>query len=118
MAFNGQQMNKIVQLLGYGAKVIQPGSVIYDKVMNDRLHQIPPAGEELVISYLNQIAKIECQMNEAPTRLTADKVADITLNKRELEDLRRERKRIAREIADHVDIPYIARGGVNIGVCV
>ncbi len=112
------EQNKIVQLLGYGGKSIQAGSVIYDKVMNDRLHQLPPDTETLVRSYLAQIAAIESQMNVAIQRLTADKVDDITINKRELEDLRRERKRIAREIANHLDIPYIGVNGVNVGVCV
>ncbi len=86
--------------------------------MNDRLHQLQPGAEAIVIQDLTQIAAIECQMNVAITRLTAEKVSDITLNRRELEDLRRERKRIAREIADLVDIPYIGRGGNNISVCV
>jgi hypothetical protein len=118
MAFTSAQMNKIVQLLGYGSKAIQAGSVIYDRVMNDRLHQLPPDGEALVISYLAQVSAIESQMNVAITRLTAEKVGDITVNKCELEDLRRERKRISREIAEHIDIPYIAKGGANVSVCV
>jgi hypothetical protein len=113
------EQNKIVQLLGYGGKSIQAGSVIYDKVMNDRLHQLPPDTENLVRGYLVQVAAIELQMNAAITRLTAEKIDDITINRRELEDLRRERKRIAREIAQHIDIPYVgASGGNSIGLCV
>lgn len=118
MALTGSQMIKIVQLLGYGAKSIQAGSVIYDKVMNDRLHNLPPESETLITAYLTQVAAIECQMNVAPTRLSTEKLQDITLNRRELEDLRRERKRIAREIADLIDIPYIGPGGMNVRVCV
>jgi len=112
------EQNKIVQLLGYGGKVIQAGSVIYDKVMNDRLHQLPPDTETLVRTYLAQVAAIETQMNVAINRLTAEKVDTITLNRRELEDLRRERKKIAREIAAHVDIPYIGNSGGSVSVCV
>lgn len=118
MALTGSQMIKIVQLLGYGAKSIQAGSVIYDKVMNDRLHNLPPESETLIVSYLTSVHAIECQMAQAPARLAAEKVSDITMNRRELEDLRRERKRIAREIAELVDIPYIGIGGVNVSVVV
>lgn len=118
MALTGSQMIKIVQLLGYGAKSIQAGSVIYNKVMNDRLHNLPPEAETLITSYLTQILAIECQLNIAITRLSTEKLQDITLNRHELEDLRRERKRIAREIAELVDIPYIGIGGVNVSVCV
>jgi hypothetical protein len=117
MSLSAVQQNKIIQLLGYGAKSIQAGSVIYDRVMNDRLHNLPPEAESLVGVYLTQVAAIEAQMNVAITRLSAEKVSDITMNRRELEDLRRERKRIAIEIADLVDLPYIGRSG-NIAVCV
>ena len=110
------QQNKIVQLLGYGGKALQAGSVIYDKIMNDRLHQLPPATEELVIMYLSQIAAIEGQMNAAPARLAAKEVKDLKMNLSELEMLRRERKKIAREIAAVLDIPYVGVGGPNVSV--
>jgi hypothetical protein len=114
--FSSQEQNKIVQLLGYGSKVIQAGSVIYDKVMNDRLHQVPPDGETLIRSYLAQIALIENQMNVAITRLTARKVDDLEMNLDELPMLRKERKKIVREIAYHIDIPIVAMGGPNVGL--
>jgi hypothetical protein len=115
---SSQEQNKVVQLLGYGGKVIQAGSVIYDKVMNDRLHQLPPDTETLTRAYLAQVAVIESQMNAAVNRLSASKLDDITLNNRELQDLRCERKKIAREIADLLDIPYVGSSGGGISVCV
>ncbi len=118
MALTSQEQNKVIQLLGYGGKSIQAGSVIYDKVMNDRLNQLPPDTENLVRSYLAQISSIECIMNAAPTRLAAMSVDEIKMNLNELQMLRSERKKIAREIAQHIDIPYIGMGGVNVGVCV
>lgn len=118
MALTSQQQNKIVQLLGYGGKVLQAGSVIYDKVMNDRLHNLPPDTENEVVAYLAQVAVIETQMNQAPARLAAKEVQDLKMNLEELQMLRAERKRIAREISALVDIPYIASGGVNVGVSV
>ncbi len=111
------QQSKIVQILGYGAKSIQVGSVIYNKIMNDRLNRITPDGEVIVCAYLAQIAVIETQMNAAPARLAATKISDIEVNHRELNMLRAERRRIGREMADFLDIPFVARGGSQMAVC-
>lgn len=116
MALTSQEQNKVIQLLGYGGKSIQAGSVIYNKVMNDRLSQLPPDTEILVRSYLCSISAIETQMNAAPTRLAAKEVDGLKMNLEELQMLRSERKRIGREIAALLDIPYMGTGGPNIGV--
>lgn len=113
-----QEKTKIVQLLGYGAKTIQIGSVIYNKILNDRLDSVPMEAQDLVRQYLTQIQNIETQMGAATTRLIAKKVGDIELNNRELEDVRRERKRLSRELSDLLDIPYVGSGGVNVSVCI
>ena len=116
MPLTSQEQNKVIQLLGYGGKSIQAGSVIYDKVMNDRLHQLPPDTENLVRSFVNQVYAIETQLYAAPARLAAASVDEIKMNLQELQMLRAERKKIAREIAAHLDIPYMGVGGVNVGV--
>jgi hypothetical protein len=110
VALSPKEQNKIVQMLGYGGKTIQAGSVIYNKILNDRLHSMPPELEELVRCYLNQIWAIETQMFQAPGRLVAKEVQDIKMNLQELQMLRSERKKIAREIADAVDVPYLGAG--------
>lgn len=117
-ALDSAEQNKVVQLLGYGGKILQPGSVIYNKILNDRLNQLPIDVVNIVRSYLCQVQVIETQMNAAPSRLMAKDVADIKLNNQELEMLRKERKKIAREISVHLDIPYIGTSGVNVAVCV
>lgn len=117
MALTSAEKNKIVQLLGYGGKILQAGSVIYNKILNDRLNQLPADTEDIARGYLSQEAVIENQISCAPGRLIAQKVGDISLNNRELEDLRRERKRIAKELAQHLDIPYVGVSS-NVNVCV
>lgn len=116
MALTSQEQNKVVQLLGYGGKILQAGSVIYNKILNDRLNQLPVDTENLVRTYLGSVTAIEQQMAEAPARLVASKVQDLEMNHKELEMLRAERRRIGREIAAHLDVPYQAVGGVNVGV--
>ncbi len=116
MALTSQEQSKVVQILGYGGKSIQAGSVIYNKVMNDRLNQLPPPTEEMVRAYLEQISALEGQMRQAPARLAAKEVGDMKMNLDELQMLRGERKRVAREISYLLDIPYITVGGTNVGV--
>lgn len=116
MAFTSAEQNKIVQLLGYGGKVLQSGSVIYDKILVDRLANVPTDEETLVRAYLTQITAIETQMNAAICRLTTIQIDDIKLNNDEISMLRKERRKIAKEIAQHVDIPFIGTNGTNVGV--
>ena len=110
MALTATEQNKVVQLLGYGGKILQSGSVIYNKILNDRLTSLPSDTETVVRAYLTQVATIETQMNAAPCRLVASAIGDIKVNNMELQNLRSERKRIAREIAVHLDIPYQGTG--------
>lgn len=117
MALTSTEQNKIMQLLGYGGKTLQPGSVIYNKIVNDRLTTLPADTELVTRTYLAQVIAIESQMNMAIGRLSAEKVADITLNRNELSDLRAERRKISREMAVHLDIPYLG-ASANIGICV
>lgn len=50
-------------------------------------------------------------MNCAPVRLTTTQVSDIKLNNNELADLRKERRKISKEMAAHLDIPYQGPSG-------
>jgi len=111
-----KEQNKVIQILGYGGKAIQVGSVIYNKIMNDRLMNLLPETEDLVRDFLDQISTIECQMKAAPARLAATKVADIETNHHELTMLRAERRRIGREMAATLDIPFQMVGGANVSV--
>lgn len=112
------QQNKIVQLLGYGGKSLDVGSVLYDSVLANRLLNLNADAEALVVGYLNTIAALETQIAAAPTRLIASQVADIKINLDEIEKLRRERKRQTRELAALIDIPYIGPNGNNINLVV
>lgn len=118
MAFSSAEKNKIVQLLGYGSKILQAGSVIYNKILNDRLDTVPADGEALVRTYLAQVTAIENQLNQSIARYAAAEVGDVRMNARESEMLRAERKKVAREIAAHVDIPYRGMNSMNVGVSV
>lgn len=116
MPLTSTQQNKVVQLLGYGGKVLQATSVIYDKVLADRLASLPTDTEALVVALLAQVASLETQISAAPGRLVAAQVDDLKVNMDEIPQLRSERRRVAKEIAVHLDIPFIAAGGQNVNV--
>ena len=116
MALTSTQQNKIMQLLGYGGKILQVGSVIYNQILNDRLTDLPTDTENQTILFLASVAVLEAQMLQAPARLAASSVDDLKMNLAELEMLRSERRRIAKEMAAHLDIPYQGGGGSNVTV--
>ncbi len=111
-----KEQSKIIQIIGYGSKTIQVGSVIYNKILNDRLNHLPPNSEDLIRDYIAKVEAIECQMDAAPARLAATKIGDIETNHHELTQLRAERRRISREVANFLDIPFQMVGGVNVTV--
>lgn len=110
MALSAAQKNKILQLLGYPGKSIDVGSVLYDKVLSDRLEDLTTDTELLVVGMLDNIDAIETQMAKAPKRFIAEQVSDIKLNIHEIEKLRKERKLISRELGVLVDIPMLSSG--------
>lgn len=115
MALTSTQQNKILYLLGYGGKTLQSGSVIYNKILADRLTALPTDTETLVVALLASITSMETRITAAPDRLAATQIDDIKLNRDELSMLRTEKKRIAKEIAVHLDIPYLVSSGM-VGV--
>jgi hypothetical protein len=116
MALSSAQQNKIVQLLGYPGKTLDAGSVVYDKVLADRLTGLNTDAEALVVVYLNSIADIEDQMSAAPARFISKKVGDIELNNDEMRLLRKERRRQIRELAQLVNIDALGMSGANVMV--
>lgn len=117
MALTAAQKTKVVQVLGYPAKVLDTGSVLYDKILSDRMENLTTETEGMAVDYLDAIAAIETQMGDAPTRFIAEQVGDIKLNTEEIGKLRKERKRLAIELGSFLDIPYKGSSS-NIGVFV
>lgn len=116
MALTAAQKNKILQLLNYPGKSLDSGTVLYDKILSDRLASLSVDTEALVVSILAGVATVETQIAAAPSRFISEQVGDIKLNDREIEKLRKERKILAREIGQLLDIPMRGGGGISV-VC-
>lgn len=109
MALTSLQKMKVVQLLGYGAKTLQEGSVIYNKVLCDRLENLPVDAETLVTEYLAKVEQNEDQIAAATSRMSVVQIDDIKLSDSEAMSVRGERKRWAKELSLLLDIPL--KGG-------
>lgn len=116
MALSEAQKNKILQILGYPGRTIDATSVMYEKVLADRFLSLPTDTEALVTSLLTSITALETKIAAAPARFMAEQVGDIKLNTDEMAKLRKERRTVAREIGQLLDIPMRGGGGVSV-VC-
>lgn len=106
MALSAAQKNKILQILGYPGKSLDSGTVLYDKVLVDRLDSLSAATESLVKSLLDKISAIETKMDKATCRMSTKELGDIVLNSdNEMKLLRKERKTISKEISYLLDVP-------------
>jgi hypothetical protein len=116
MALTDQQKHRVVFLLGWSGLTLKTGSTQYNSVVNDRLTDLNTEIERIVIGLLERLEALDLKLDAASCRLSASEIQDIVLNPEEIRMLNKERKRLIRELSDHLDIPIEKSGGVNIGV--
>lgn len=116
MALTDAQKHKVVFVLGWSGLTIVANSTQYNSVVVDRLSNLNAEIEKIVKGILARIDSLDLKLDAAACRLSASEVQDIVLNPEEIRMLRSERKRLIRELSDHLDIPIEKSGGVNIGV--
>lgn len=119
MALSDSEKHNVVFYLGWSGLTIVTGSTQYNSVVNDRLGSTLNAEiERIVRGILDRLEMIDKKLDAAACRLSASEIQDIVLNPEEIRMLRSERKRLIRQLSDHLDIPIEASGGVNVGVVV
>lgn len=118
MALSDSEKHKVVFYLGWSGLTIVAGSTQYNSVVNNRLTNLNAEIENLVRGILDRLEMFDKKLDAAACRLSASEVQDIVLNKDEIRWLRSERKRLIRELSDHLDIPIEKSGGVNVAVVV
>lgn len=117
MALSATEQSQIVTALGWPGAVLFPTSTTYNTTLINRLTLIDTDTETTARSYLTQITALRVQYTASTTRMLVKKVGDIELNSGEHEALGREYRRLLRELSACLDIPLIAKGGRNVGVC-
>jgi len=118
MALSDSKKMKIVTLLGWPAKTLISTSTHYNTLIVDRLTNLSTEAESLVSAYLRDIAASDDKLDKSIKRAGFKKISDIEFNTGELSLLRGERKKLIRELGDLLDIAYVRKGGVNVGVVV
>ena len=109
MALSAQEKAKVVFYLGWSGLTIVTGSTQFNSVVNDRLNDSSDDGpiESRTRELLERLEGYDECLDEAKCRLSASKVQDITMNKDEIAQILKERKRVIRELSDHLDIPIV-----------
>lgn len=116
MALSDKDKHRVIFYLGWSGLTIVAGSSQYNSVVNDRLGVVNVQIESLTKGILARLESLDTKLESAACRLSASEVDGIVLNEDEIYKLRSERKRLIRELSDHLDIPIEKSGGVNIGV--
>lgn len=118
MALSSQQKADILFHLGWPIKTLDSTSTDYNKIIVDRLANLSAEGEVIAVRLINRVNRMDTALEEAICRLAAKRVGDIETNEYELENLRKEKLKILRELSDLLDIPMDRQGGGGINVCV
>ena len=118
MALSPKQKARIVFYLGWSGLTIVAGSTQYNSVVNDRLSIDDTEIERIIKELLEKLEKYDTALEAARCRLAAKSIDKIQMNEDEIRWLRSERKRLIRELSDHLDIPIVKSGGSMHGVVV
>ena len=117
MALTSKQKHKVIYYLGWAGLTIVDGSSQYNKVVVDRLGILLNSDiENLIKGLLERLLMIDEALDAAICRLSASTVDNITMNPREIEQLKKERMRLIRELSDHLDIPIEKSSMQNVAV--
>ena len=120
MALTDSKKMKIVTLLGWPGKTLVASSTHYNTLIVARLENLTPEIETLVKGMLTKVDELDAKLVSSMGKAGLKRIGDIEFygNGQSFTDLKKERKRILKDMSDIMDIAYMKSGGVNIGVCV
>lgn len=114
---SSEQKFKVIYYLGYSAKTIIENSTSYNSQVADRLKNLSLEAETRVQAILKSLAEIDTRLECARGRLAAAEVQDIVMNPEEIAQLKKERRRLCRELGEFLEIRYRGPSG-NVSICV
>lgn len=122
MAFTDAQKYKIIRLLGYPLNTLDPDSLSYSKIIADRLLSVPAAAEEEVTGILTRLEELDTQLVSAVNSTGVKKIDDIEFfsssEGNKIDELRKERRKLIKELAMMLDIRLLSGGGSMGTVCI
>lgn len=117
MALTDKEKYRVLYYLGWPGLTLIPTSTMYNKVVNDRLVDLVPDIEKLVKELLEKLQKLDDKLEKAQCRLSAKSVDNIEMNPDEIPMLKKERKRLIKELSDWLEIPIDKQGNLIGVVC-
>ena len=117
MAFTTTQKAEIIFNLGYASRILDSNSLDYNKIFADRLDGHSAESELIISKILKQIKDVREKLILSQDIMKVKRVGDIELNNEENMLLRKDLKRLLKDLAMVLDIPLKKSSGVNISVC-
>lgn len=114
MALTATEKHGVVKLLGLPGSVLTTTSPSYSSIVAGRLTNLDTDTEASVRDYLTRIATLDLALDAARSRAAAKSIGDIVLNENEIPMLRADRRRLIRELAGLLDLPYWGTPGTSV----
>jgi hypothetical protein len=103
---------KILGQLGWPAKTTDPTSLSFSNIVSDKLTDLPDEMLSEARRYLTRFDNLETKLDKALGRAGVKSIDDITLNsENEMDILRREKRKLVRELSVLLDIAMITNSG-------
>lgn len=117
--FSDNEKTTILFYLGWPGKTLKEGSQLFNKVVNDRLNNIPVPVLTRTRKILKGLEAMDERLDCGADRLSASKIDDITMNDDEMDQLRKERFLRIREMSDQLNINIVRSSPSNmVGIVV
>lgn len=118
MALTTKMKLKIITQLGWPAKTIVVSSTHYNSLVVDRLNNLTPEIESLILSTVTSLDAVNTKLSVSLGKAGLKRIGDIEFFEggQAFIDLKNERNRYLNELSDLVDIKKVKSGGVNINI--
>ena len=121
MAFTDTEKYKIVRFLGWPANTLVIGTLSYSKIFSDRLLSIAAEAEAEARSIVERIGDLDDALTTSVNQAGIKKIDDIEFfgaadGGTKLDELRKERRRLIRELGSLLDIAVMGGSGMG-NVC-
>lgn len=119
MALLLKEKTQIIFYLGYPAKTILASTTHFNSIINKRLENLDDDSEKEIKLLMTGIRNVRAKLIDSQDIMKAEKVGDISINNDENLLLRKDFKRLCRELGAILDIPCISAGGLGstVKVC-
>lgn len=110
MALTDSEKSKVIRVLGWPGTTLVPGSINYSGITAGKLTNLTTDIESQAKALLARIDHLDTKLDAALDRALVTSIGDIQINPEEIPILRKERKRVLRELSALIDICLVGDG--------